>query len=146
MSATDMPGWTCAAATTASNSPTRSRTSSVEKASDTIGATSRPEGGKLSAASPSARQAASASARQQNASVPPARRILVDVFHVDLLARHPLARSSGHEAVEIAVEHVARRRRGDPGTQVLDQLIRLQDVRSDLMAPADVGLGRGRRV
>src|SRR3546814_16553278 len=33
-------------------------------------------------------------------------------------------------------------RRGDAGAQILHHLIRLEDVGADLVAPADIGLGR----
>ena len=46
-----------------------------------------------------------------------------------------------HEAVEVAVEHVRRAGALDAGAQVLHQLIGLQHVGADLVAPADVGLG-----
>ena len=46
-----------------------------------------------------------------------------------------------HELVEVAVEHAAGVRCLHAGAQVLHHLIRLQDVRADLVAPADIGLG-----
>ena len=69
----------------------------------------------------------------------------VHIFDLDLLAGDALRQSGGHEAVEVAVEHVGRRGGGDAGPQVLHQLIGLEHVGADLVAPADVGLaGRGR--
>jgi hypothetical protein len=44
-------------------------------------------------------------------------------------------------AGEIAVEHVARAGRSDPGAQILHQLIGLKYVRADLMPPTDIGFG-----
>ena len=46
-----------------------------------------------------------------------------------------------HEVVQLAVENIIRCRAGHAGAQVLDQLIGLQDVGADLVAPADVRLG-----
>ena len=68
---------------------------------------------------------------------------LVDV--PDILDRaaalHPLGQACRHELVEVAVEH--RRGAGalDAGAQILHQLIGLQHVGADLVAPADIGLG-----
>src|SRR5438105_4981434 len=128
-----MPGFTPASAMTCSASPTRSRASSVENAPPTIGATSRCALGKCGcdgwARQPaSARTAAAAAA-------------LLHILNLDRFAGHALRQSGGHEPVEIAVEHVAWAGRCHAGTQVLHQLIGLQHVRPDLVAPADVGLG-----
>ena len=46
-----------------------------------------------------------------------------------------------HELVEVAVEHVGRAGALDAGAQILHQLVGLQHVGADLVAPADVGLG-----
>ena len=67
---------------------------------------------------------------------------LVDILDFHLFAGHALRQGGGHEPVEIAVEHVRRRGRSDAGAQVLHQLIGLQHIAADLVAPADVGLGR----
>src|SRR5690242_1842803 len=67
---------------------------------------------------------------------------LLNVFDViGLGAERLLRQRSLHEVIEIAVEHRACIRGRDAGTQVLDHLIGLQDVRADLVAPADIGLG-----
>ena len=52
----------------------------------------------------------------------------------------------GEKSVEIAVEHRTGIRGLDPGAQIFDHLIGLQDVGTDLVAPADIGLGRVDRV
>src|SRR5690349_20107167 len=44
-----------------------------------------------------------------------------------------------HEGIKIAVQHIRRRAAFHPGAQILDQLIGLQDIGADLVAPADVG-------
>src|ERR1041385_114366 len=115
-----MPGFTPASSITSSASPTRSRASSVEKLSPTIGATSRWAEGKCGSVG-WARAAGSATSA---ASAP----VLFHILDLDLFARDPLRQGRGHEAVEITVEHVAWRRRGDSGAQVFDELIRLQHV------------------
>src|SRR5215213_6390080 len=98
MSATDMPCATPASRIDSSASPSRSRASSVEKESPTIGATSRCALGNCGSAG-WARQAARAS----SAATRPA---LLHILDLDPLAGHPLRQSGGHEPVEIAVEHV----------------------------------------
>src|SRR5438874_699341 len=128
-----MPGFTPASCITSSASPTRSRASSVEKASPTIGATSRWALGKCGSLG-CARQAVSASRAAAAAA-------LLHILDLDRFAGHPLRQSGGHEPVEIAVEHVAGAGRSHAGAQVFDQLIGLQHVRSDLVPPADVRLG-----
>src|SRR5690348_5032289 len=126
-----MPVRTPASCMTCSASPNRSRASSVENVSLTMGATVRWALGKrLSpgcALQESSRSAASAAA-------------LFHILDLDRFAGHALRQSRGHEPVEIPVEDVARRRGSDAGAEVLHQLIGLQHVRTDLMAPADVGL------
>src|SRR5690606_1669492 len=47
------------------------------------------------------------------------------------------------EGVNVAVQHVLRGGMLDTRAQVLDQLIGLQHVGTDLVAPADIGLRRG---
>ena len=47
---------------------------------------------------------------------------------------------------KIAIEHFGRRTRDVPGAKVLHHLIGLQHIGANLMAPTDVGLGRGVRV
>src|SRR5438132_10047332 len=128
-----MPRFTPASSMTCSASPARSRASSVEKESPTIGATSRCALGKCGSLgcarqAPSARIAAAAAAD------------LLHILDLDRFARHPLREGCGHEAIEVAIEHIAGARRCHAGPQIFDQLIRLQDVRADLVAPADVGL------
>ena len=81
MSATDMPGVTPAKAITASASPSRSRASSVEKLSLTIGALARCDLGKVDCGS----------ARSQAASAKAMRAIaLIDILDLDLFAADPL--------------------------------------------------------
>src|SRR6478609_6406517 len=104
MSATLMPGAMPAKAMTASASPTRSRASSVEKLSPTIGATARPAGGNSLFASCCLQPSKAKAARTAS---------LVDIFNFDALARDALGQSGGHEAIEVAVQHIRRRRRGD---------------------------------
>src|SRR5687767_12302885 len=127
MSATDMPALIPAKAITSSASPSRSRASSVEKRSDTIGATGRSASGKRGACG-SARHAASSTANSISTGRAARACILVDVLDIDLLARHALRQGGGHEAVEVAVENVTRRGRDHPGAQILDQLVGLEDV------------------
>ena len=54
-------------------------------------------------------------------------RLLLHIFDLDLLAGHALRQGGGHEAVEVAVEDIAGGGGSDPGAQVLDQLIGLED-------------------
>jgi hypothetical protein len=61
---------------------------------------------------------------------------LLDILHLDRLAGHALRQRRGDEGLDLAVEHVARRGRGDAGPEVLDQLVRLEDVAPDLVAPS----------
>src|SRR5438445_7469348 len=128
-----MPGFTPASSMTCSASPTRSRASSVEKASPTIGATSRCALGKRGSLG-CARQAASATTAAAAA-------VLLHILDLYRFSRHPLRQRGGHEPVEIAVEHVAGAGRGHTGAQIFDQLVGLEHVGADLVAPADVGLG-----
>src|SRR5215217_2032879 len=51
-----------------------------------------------------------------------------------------LGQRRAHELVEVAVEDARRVGGLDVGPQILDHLVRLQDVAADLVAPADVGL------
>src|SRR6185503_19909967 len=111
-----MPGFTPASCITCSASPTRSRASSVEKLSPTIGATSRSALGKCGSLG-YARQAA----RRENAATSAA--ALFHILDLDRFAGDTLRQGRGHEPVEIAVEHVARRGRRDPCAQVFDQLV-----------------------
>src|SRR4051812_32267521 len=125
-----MPGFTPASRMTSSASPRRSRASSVEKTSLTVGATGRLAFGKCGSLGfarqpPSDRRMRAASAAA-----------LVDILDLDGLASDALGQCRGHEAVEVAIEHVRRRGRRDAGPQVLHKLIRLQDVGADLVAPA----------
>jgi hypothetical protein len=46
------------------------------------------------------------------------------------------------QSIEVAVQHVLRAGAFVAGAQVLHQLIGLQNVRADLVTPADVGLRR----
>src|SRR3954462_5782139 len=115
-----MPGFTAASSITSSASPSRSRASSVEKVSPTIGATSRFARGNCGSdgcAWHPASAAALTTATQAN---------LFNVFDLDGLAGDPLREGGGHEAVKVAIEHVARAGRGYPGAQVFDQLVGLQ--------------------
>src|SRR3982750_2667164 len=129
-----MPRLTPASCITASASPMRSRASSVEKVLPTIGATGRWALGKCGSLGCARHEAIAVKAQS-------AAPHLLHIFDLDRLAGHALRQSRGHEAVEIAVEHVAWSRRRHSGAQILDQLVRLQDVGADLVAPADVGLG-----
>src|SRR5215218_7067213 len=132
MSATHIPGATPASFSTCSASPSRSRASSVEKASLTIGATSRSALGKRGS-SGAWRQAPSAVSRRK------AQKRLFDILDLDALAGDALRQSRGHEPVQVAVEHIARRSRCHAGPQILHELVRLQHIAADLVAPADVG-------
>ena len=103
MSATDMPGLTSAKAITASASPSRSRASSVEKLSQTIGATGAVGLGEARRLRLGAAGGESSSETRQTTA---ARAHLIDILDLDRFAGHPLRQGRGHEAVEIAVEHV----------------------------------------
>src|SRR6476646_4954151 len=102
-----MPGLMPASSITSSASPRRSRASSVEKVPPTIGATSRWAAGNLGSVG-CARHEAIASA-----SIAAMMAVLFDSFDHDGFARDALRQGGGHEAVEIAVEDVAGRGRGD---------------------------------
>src|SRR3954462_2818636 len=133
-----MPGLSSASSITCSASPTRSRASSVEKVSPTMGATSRCAVGKRGSLG-SARQAA------RSSSVAPSASALFDILDLNRFARNALRQSRGHESVEVTVEHITGAGRGHACPQVLHQLIGLENVGADLVAPADVGLrGIGR--
>src|SRR4029079_7274814 len=132
MSETLLPGLTPAKAMTDSASPVRSRASSVEKLSPTMGATSRPAGGNSVLASCCLQPSSAKAAKTAS---------LVDIFNFNALAGDALGHSRSHEPVEVAVEHIRWSGRGDAGPEVLHQLVRLEDVGTDLVAPADVGLG-----
>src|SRR5260221_9862693 len=106
-----MPGLTPAICITCSASPTRSRASSVEKVSLTVGATSRWGAGNCGSLG-WARQAA----RTRHV----AAAALFHILDLDGFTGHPLRQGRGHEAIEVAIQHVAGRRRGDAGAQVLD--------------------------
>src|SRR5579862_291259 len=117
MSATFMPARTSAISKMRRASPARSRTGSSEKREELIFATGRSGAGKtgfLGARSQPARAAVASSRR------------LIDVFDIDLFPRNPLRQCRRHERIERAVEHVRWRGRGDPGAQILDQLIGLK--------------------
>jgi hypothetical protein len=65
------------------------------------------------------------------------------IFHLDVLV--PMPRAAGaqprvHEPVEIAVEHALRVARAYAGPEVLDHLIRLEDVAANLAAPPNLAL------
>src|SRR3990170_3373827 len=158
-----MPGLTPARRMTSSASPTRSRASSVEKLSPTIGERSRwaAGNGDLEASCRHPARATTANRAMSGPELPPRQFrmpmngsrlsprqprmsfILFDILDLDPLAGDALRQSRGHEPVEIAVEHVERRGRGHAGAQILDQLVGLKDIAADLVAPADVGLRRG---
>src|SRR5665213_1009661 len=53
----------------------------------------------------------------------------------------PLGQGGRHEAIQVAVQNAGRVRGFHPRAQVLDHLVGLQDVGSDLVTPADIGLG-----
>src|SRR5689334_12487917 len=125
-----MPGFSWASSITSSASPTRSRASSVENASLTIGAMSRCAEGKRGCVG-CARHAARPTIRASATA-------LFDILNLDGFAGNALGKSRGHEAVEVAVEHVVRRGRGDAGAQVFDELVGLKHVGADLVPPADV--------
>src|SRR5256885_14748644 len=99
-----MPGLIPVSCITSSASPSRSRASSVEKESPTIGATSRCAVGKRGSLG-CARQAASARTQRDTAT---ARIALFHILDLDRLAGQALRQRGGDEAVEVAVEHVAR--------------------------------------
>src|SRR5579872_2287083 len=154
-----MPFFTPASCITCSASPARSRASSVEKVPPTIGATSRWALGKcgwrgcsrqvkskaaqsvITALARNSREGCRRFARARSASKWRNVSILLDILDLDRLAGHSLRQGCGHESIEVAVERVTGRSRRDPGTQILHQLIRLQNVGTDLMAPPDVRLG-----
>src|SRR4029079_7915171 len=128
-----MPGLTPASAMTCSASPTRSRASSVEKVSLTVGATSRCAAGNCGSLGCARQPATSMSAAAAAA--------LFHILDLDGFAGHPLRQGRGHETIEIAIQDVAGRCGGDADADALGQLIGLQDVGTDLVAPSDVGLG-----
>src|SRR4051812_37229121 len=99
---------------TSSASPSRSRASSVEKASSTIGATSRWAFGKAGCAGSDRHEASTKTAAATAA--------LFHILDLDGFARDALRQCGRHEPVEIAVEDVTRRGRGDAGAKVFDQL------------------------
>src|SRR4051794_41258950 len=68
--------------------------------------------------------------------------VLLDILHLAPTPLDPLRQRRLHERVELPVEHVGGARRLDAGAQVLDELVGLEDVGADLVAPADVGLRR----
>src|SRR5690242_9435464 len=99
---------------TSSASPRRSRESSVEKVSPTIGAAERCALGNCGSEGWARQEASEATAMSAS--------ILVDILDLDRLARHALRQGRGHEPVEVAVKHIARRRRGHAGPEILHQL------------------------
>src|SRR3954453_22603654 len=56
-------------------------------------------------------------------------------------ALDPLRQGGGEKAVDVAIEHRAGIAGFDPRPQILHHLIGLQHVGTDLVAPADIGLG-----
>src|ERR1700749_1735615 len=67
---------------------------------------------------------------------------LVHVFdRAGVSAERTLRQGRSHELVEIAVEHTRCVRGLHAGAQALHHLIGLKDIRADLVAPADIGLG-----
>src|SRR5438270_10253131 len=112
-----MPGLIPASAITCSASPRRSRASSVEKVSLTVGATSRWAAGNCGSLG---------CARQPARSRQAAAAVLLHTLDLDGFAGYPLRQRRGHEAVEIAVQYVTGRGRRHARAQVLDQLIGLQ--------------------
>src|SRR5436305_14476010 len=105
-----MPAFTPASCITSSASPTRSRASSVENESPTIGATSRWAVGKCGSLG-CARQEATAK-------IAAAAAALLHILDLDDFARDTLRQGGRHEPVEAAVEHVAGTGRGHAGAQV----------------------------
>src|SRR5580704_7139139 len=71
---------------------------------------------------------------------------IVRLLHIFHLFRPPAEDTAGklrlHELVEPAIEHTIGARRGDAGAEILHQLVGLQNVRADLVTPANVGLRR----
>ena len=57
------------------------------------------------------------------------------------LAGNFLRQRSAHELIQLAIKNALRVRGFDPSAQVFHHLIGLQDVRSDLVAPARITLG-----
>src|SRR3954454_24276196 len=100
-----MPGLRPAIRMTSSASPSRSRASSVEKVSPTIGATSRCALGNRGWLG-CARHEASASNSTAAALA------LLHILDLNPLAGDALGQRGGHEPVEIAVEHIAWAGRG----------------------------------
>src|SRR5215217_7664079 len=112
-----MPGRMSAKAITASDSPTRSRASSVEKLSPTIGATSRPAAGKSDLGAGCSQPNSASDAKAAN---------LLHILDLDPFAGDALRQGRGHEPVEVAVEHVRWRWRGHAGAPILHQLVGLK--------------------
>src|SRR6185295_14158684 len=72
-------------------------------------------------------------------SCPAAYRSLFQVFDLFFrLSADFLRQGRGHEGIEIAIQHVRGRTAFHPGAQILHQLIGLQDIGADLVAPADL--------
>mgnify|MGYP003845516477 CR=1 FL=1 len=65
----------------------------------------------------------------------------INILNHYLFTRHALRKSSGHEPIQIAIQDIARRGGGDAGAQILHQLIGLENIGTDLVAPANFGLG-----
>src|SRR5437868_618041 len=63
---------------------------------------------------------------------------IVDLFLG--LAADCLRQRGSHEGIEVPIENIIGGPAFDAGPQVLHELIGLQDVGADLVAPADVGL------
>src|SRR5262249_24522854 len=70
---------------------------------------------------------------------------LIQILHLlPALALDALGKRGFEQIVDIAIEHDLRVGAGDARSQVLHHLIGLQNIITDLVAPADIGLGRSR--
>src|SRR3954463_16035850 len=70
-------------------------------------------------------------------------RELLDVLDRLVPTVDALREGGFHEGVDLAVEHVRGARRLRSGAKILHELVGLEHVGADLVAPADVGLGSG---
>src|SRR5215831_4240154 len=85
----------------------------------------------------------------QRALVPlgPAPRPLIDILDLSrVTALYLLCQRALDERVDVAVEHLLRVAALRPRAQILHQLVGLQNIGTDLVAPADLGFGGGRSV